>query len=227
MTKALATFGNGPMEPVLRLVLPTFEDFAQRHGYEVVVGTGREAPDRPASWSKVRLIDRLLETHDRVFWVDADAVILDASEDVPFDGYQALHASRTRDGRATPNCGVWAFNACERTRLFLREVWDCTEFSDHRWWENAAVLHLLGYDVESKTKVQDSPWDEGITWLGAEWNFMPGAVPTDHVRIKHYASTRNDARQFLIRHDLAGSSPSRLSYSLHYRWWKVRQRLSR
>jgi hypothetical protein len=41
--KALATIGSGELAPVLDLVLPTFEAYAKRHNYRLVVGDGSYA----------------------------------------------------------------------------------------------------------------------------------------------------------------------------------------
>jgi hypothetical protein len=54
----LVTAGVGPYEPLLALALPSFAEYAERHGYELVCGDGSEAGDRPAGWAKVPLLRR-------------------------------------------------------------------------------------------------------------------------------------------------------------------------
>ena len=211
MTRALATIGTGPMEPVLCQALRTFMPYARRHGYEVRIGSG-ESDGRPAAWAKLLFLERLLRDYDEVLWLDADVVILDPSEDlaayVPLESYQALVQTRVED-MAWVNTGVWYVRADERTSRFLRAVWERTEFIDHIWWENAAALELLGYQLDERVPRQGSPSSDGTTILSEEWNRQMDAFRLrDRARMRHYVATPNDRRERWIRTDadrLAGN----------------------
>ena len=75
--RALVTVGVGPMSGVLECALPTFRKFAERFGYDVILGNARWSFDRPAAWAKIPLILDALEKYDFVLWLDADTIILD------------------------------------------------------------------------------------------------------------------------------------------------------
>ena len=81
MNKAIATIATGPAAELLALALPRLQEYAERHGYDVVIGNG-EAEGRAPAWAKVRLIRRMLDSYDLVLWIDADALILDTTRDI-------------------------------------------------------------------------------------------------------------------------------------------------
>jgi hypothetical protein len=209
MTKALATIGSGPLAPVLALVLPTFAAYARRHGYQLVVGDGA-SDGRPPAWAKVPLLRRLLDEVDEALWIDADAVILDERVDltseVAPDAYQALVRHVTHDGDV-PNTGVW-FLRGQRGRDLLDAVWQREEYTEHKWWENAAVMDLLGYCLDVPTQaLLETPWVTGTHWLSPKWNAIPPWIPLPcHVR--HYAGWNwagltPDALMARIREEMA------------------------
>jgi hypothetical protein len=85
-----------------------------------------------------------------VVWIDADAVIVDDREDIAAaiepDAQLALVRHR-RDDVLIPNTGVMVWRAGEFARGLLDRIWAATRFLDHPWWENAALLDALGYDL--------------------------------------------------------------------------------
>src|SRR3990167_8024976 len=81
MTRCIVTHASGPHEELLPISEPGFRDFAQRHGYDFVVG--EKLTDRPPAWNKVYLILEMLAKYSDVLWLDADLVIVDPSQDLP------------------------------------------------------------------------------------------------------------------------------------------------
>jgi galactosyl transferase GMA12/MNN10 family len=209
MARVLATIGSEPLAPVLALVLPTFEAYARRHGFQIVVGDGA-SDGRPPAWGKVPLMRRLLDDVDEVLWIDADAVILDGSVDltseVAPDAYQALVRHVTNDGEV-PNTGVW-FLRGQRGRELLDAVWRREEYSNHKWWENAAAMDLLGYSLDYPVQaLHETPWLTGTHWLSPTWNAIPPWIPLP-CHIRHYAGWKwagltPDDLMARIREDLA------------------------
>ena len=78
-----------------------------------------------------------------------------------------------------------------------------TEYVDHKWWENAALLDLLGYDIETEPirKVKSSPLDRRIEWLGNEWNSISLDAAAQPM-IVHYPGHTNEDRKRLMRADV-------------------------
>lgn len=196
---------------------PTFAEFADRHGYELHLFDADPAPDRPTSWRKVRLFQELLGTYDEVLWIDADAVVVDGTDDITDelrpDDLMGLSAHVTPEGEdPIPNCGVWLIRKNAATTEFLDAVWDSTRFIDHKWWENAAVLTLLGYELEPKVRLlRPTPMWFRARLLSTAWNSVP-ADPSPAPRIVHFAGLSHEERLTGIRSVLGDQR-----ISLHHR----------
>lgn len=224
MRKVLLSIGSGPHEALLEITRPTFADYARRHGYELRTST-RADPERPAAWAKVAALRTALENADLALWIDADAAVVDPSRDIAEElaPGQDLALTQHRRGRwLVPNSGVMVLRATPLTRSLLARVWDGTRFLHHPWWENAALIDALGYDLPGRFEpglrgrahrlgarvrrreprpcgpARPSRFLDATRFLGTEWNSIhedPAARP----RIVHCLGTPVDQR----RRDLA------------------------
>jgi glycosyl transferase family (putative galactosyltransferase) len=187
MRKALCSIGAGPHEALLEVSEPTFRAYAERHGYDLVVG--REAdPRRPPAWTKVRMLQQLLAEFELVVWIDADAVIVDGSGDIADElepekqfGLVEHHRGEER----IPNTGVMVWRSGDFAHELLAKVWSATRFIDHPWWENAALVDALGYDVPRFSRLErllpgrprpcrparPSRYLAGTQFLAPQWNW--------------------------------------------------------
>jgi galactosyl transferase GMA12/MNN10 family len=142
--RALVSFGVGDeFAAMLDVALPSFEAFAERHGYDLLI-PATVPDDRPPSWQKIPLLTEALDDYAEVLWVDADAVIIDDADDVdvPARYWQALVAHRTFDGEV-PGAGFWFLR---RPMLpVLERMWGMTQYLHHGWWEQAALADSMGY----------------------------------------------------------------------------------
>ena len=203
--KALCSIGAGPHEALLEISRPTFATYAQRHGYELITSTEID-PSRPPSWSKVPMLREAIETYELVLWIDADAVIVDASRDVADDlaatSELGLVRHRRRDD-LVPNAGVMVVRGSDLVRGLLDEIWANTRLIEHPWWENAALLAAFGYDLPgaldpSRVRriaarmrprplklARPSPYLERTQFLPHEWNAVYPDRP-EHPRIVHF-----------------------------------------
>lgn len=150
MRKALLTSGTGPLADCLALALPSFEAYATRHGYELVVGDGSIAGGRPAAWTKVAMLRQALTQFELALWLDADTMViqpeLDIAAELDTGHFQGLVRHRRAIGEM-PNSGVWVLRAGEPAQCFLADVWGRRRLIHHPWWENAAILEALGYTL--------------------------------------------------------------------------------
>lgn len=189
MTRAITTFATGEHEQLLDIAWPSFEAFADRHGYELI--RADLTCDRAPSWWKVPILMQALEEFTEVLHLDADTVIVDPSADleVPVDAWQAMVEHSTH-GHRVPNCGVWLVR---RPMVpILERVWEMTEYVDHAWWEQAAVLTLMGYegaplhhDVFTQP-VHDTELQRRTFFLDPSWNVHINHSPADgRSRIEH------------------------------------------
>jgi hypothetical protein len=143
--KALCTIATGRFQELLDIAGPTFERYAARHGYVLDVRTELLAPERPPSWSKVVLLRELVAKHRFAMWVDCDAIIVDSTRDLADERRRGKHAyivEHHYQGQRIPNFGVVGMRGSAWSERFLDQVWSMTEYLDHKWWENAAVLDL-------------------------------------------------------------------------------------
>ena len=184
----LCSLGAGPQRRLLALARPTFRAYAERHGYALHLHTEVLDSERPPPWTKVILLRRLLADHDEVLWIDADALVVDPSRDladeVPPDRFLAMVQHRYGDA-LKPNTGVMLIRAGEPARALLERVWDATDLIEHRWWENAAVLRLLGYGLDPPRLERPTAFYAGTHFLGNEWNSIRDD-PAPRPRIRHY-----------------------------------------
>lgn len=168
--RALVSFGVGPeFEEMLAIATPSFEAFADRHGYELVVEPELGLLTRPASWHKVPVLLDLLDEYPEVLWIDADAVIVDDADDldVPAGYWQALAVHRTNDGDV-PSCGTWLLR--RPMRPVLERAWTMTEYLHHGWWEQRAIADLLGFEGSPLRHVHATELYERTFWLDGGWS---------------------------------------------------------
>ena len=197
MKRAIVTYAAGAHEELLDIALPGFKDFAHRHGYDMLVGS--KMCDRPPAWNKVPLLRDALGMYEEVVWFDCDLVVVDAREDFPplvesgaFDqgGKHAL-VRHFEGGSEVPNSGVWRLT--KDAEQLLSQMWDLSVFWDHGWWEQAALMTLMGYKVppqdthfpDTKCRVVHATyWHIACKFMRLCWNSHPN-YRADKPRIVH------------------------------------------
>ena len=134
-----------------------------------------------------------LASHDVVLWIDADAVIVDGTRDIADEPAPDRFLGLVRHGEV-PNTGVMLLRAGNLARDLLDRTWSATRLIHHPWWENAALLDALGYDLPGALEpglrgrgqrlaarlagreprrfrpARASPFTEGTQFLPLEWN---------------------------------------------------------
>lgn len=170
------------------LTVPLMERYARRHGASFGVADLREEDGvTPPSWVKVKAIGEQLSQYDRVLWLDADVVVVQSGENI-FDALppggeavQAVVEHHTECGHV-PNCGVWLVGKAMMTTLLF--VWQMRRgaYLSHPWWEQAAIMELMGYSVYLRDGgarsevVRSSPLRERTVYLPPKWNHHPADV---------------------------------------------------
>jgi hypothetical protein len=210
-SRVLCSLGVGPYLGLLGISSITFEAFAARHSYDLVLATSLLAPERPPAWSKIRMVRDLLDRYEEVFWVDADAIFVDISKDIAEekrpdkDLYLVEHRWLANAEWRCANTGVFFIRSTPWSRDFLDAVWQREQFIEHEWWENAAVLDLLGYDLPADltppSKGRTTDYEERVELLGFEWNSTGGASVAEHPRIRHVGrGPLEDVRRQMLEH---------------------------
>jgi hypothetical protein len=110
-------------------------------------------PGRPAAWDKIILLNHMLKTYETVIWLDVDTIVVDPETNI-LDGLDPsvpMHVVAHRIGRKTiPNTGVWVCRRDPRTFELLKKLWNHTEFIHDGWWEQAALMDLIGYEPRGR-----------------------------------------------------------------------------
>jgi hypothetical protein len=194
MRKALCSIGVGPHVRLLELARPTFEDYAQRHGYQLITSTSLVDEARPPSWSKIPLLRNLLQTYDVVLWIDSDALIVDPSRDIAdeleADRFLYLVEHHFDDSwpraEAAPNGGVLLVRSGPDADEFLETVWNSSDFVNSEIWEQAAIMRLLGYSLDPWRHERRTKWSDKTKFLSNAWNSSV-VDQAPHPRIMHFA----------------------------------------
>lgn len=203
--KALITFALGEHRRLLDLSCPGLVEYAERHGYELHAYPPR-LRTRPASWLKVAALLDALNHHQEALWIDCDVVIVDGDRDladkVPAGCCQALVRHHTPDGEV-PNAGVWYVRQTMQPALL--RLWRMDRYLDHPWWEQAALLDLLGYRHTTRPVELAGPSElyRRTHWLGLEWNSHEQNDRHPQPRFAHATCGSVDWREQVMRDHLA------------------------
>src|SRR4051794_18041233 len=81
-SKVICAFATGRHRQLLAVGAPTFEAYAHRHGWDVVLSSEYLSGGRPQSWAKVPMMQRLLDRYNLVLCIDADAIIVDLDRSI-------------------------------------------------------------------------------------------------------------------------------------------------
>ena len=162
-------------------------------------------PSRTAAWNKIPLLLELLARYDLVLWVDADAAIVDPTDDIAdVLGDRDLMAlvAHEYDDQLIPNCGVWVLRPHRAVLRFLERTWMHTEYLDHKWWGNAALLVELGYRIEPRVEIaRRSRMRQRVRFLDGSWNSI-GVDRAANPRINHYPGRSREHRVERLTLDL-------------------------
>ncbi|MBD2860886.1 glycosyltransferase family protein [Paenibacillus oceani] len=178
---------------LLRVMAPTVAFYALQHKMDSLVLPleSRLAPSRPPAWDKIVLIYNALRMYETVMWIDADAIICDPGKDIreALDPDRTIHlvAHKRSRGRLIPNTGVWVCRRADSTLELLEKVWEHAAYIHHRWWEQAALMDLIGYDPQTYTFQGPTPYSGLVQFLDHEWNSR-NKDSAPHPIIYHYCN---------------------------------------
>lgn len=179
------------------LVNPAKRRYCSRFGYDFISFDQILDTSRPAAWSKIPAIQRVLPDYDWLFWCDTDAVLWNPDAGLrqfivaagPVDAiFQA-----NQDGA---NSGLFFLRNCAWSFDFLEEIYRQEQFIHHPWWENAAIIDLLTRDnVRSHVQLYPPRGPHG-----GFHGFRPGD-DWDKIFI-HHAGLRGPGRMWLIENPI-------------------------
>lgn len=215
MKRAIVTYAAGAHEELLDVALPTYCEFASRHNYNLLVTRGELVEsnkyiynkDLPPAWNKIPLLlDALYCGYNEVVWLDCDLVIVDQINDFPPIG-DAIHTlvRHFEKGSEVPNTGVW--RVTESCIPLLKEMLKLEVFANHGWWEQAALMTLMGYCVPPEGHrfydtqcrcVKKTVWYKACEFMRLCWNSHPN-YRADHPHIVHCSYPHMEQRLEVMR----------------------------
>jgi len=195
----------------------TFKKYAEIQGYNfenvIIPDTGR-----PPAWSKIRiLMDEMIKKEfEFLMWIDADAFFnnynIDIANEIEQDKeiYIVKHYCQVHKGSIYHNTkltilrintGVLLMKNSEHNLKFLQKVWDKKEYINHQWWEQAAMMDVMGFRSELNGNLHDNKGNsylEKIKFLSNDWNSIPSNLDLSMEKqdpiIIHLAGMKFDER---------------------------------
>lgn len=181
MKKAIVSFAHGDeFNRMLEIALPTFYRYGTKYNYDVICPSYNNVIEicrnfewdynRPTSWLKVPIIKYFLNSYDVVLWLDSDIIITKKSPDITQyienDTLQGVTVHADLYEGLVPNCGVWLVT--NKFSNYLDDVWAKTEYINHHWWEQMAVIELMNWLPKSKTQKLS---EYGLSTVGLPYEF--------------------------------------------------------
>lgn len=195
----------------------SLDRYARRHGFDLRLLRALPETGRPPAWAKIRVIEALFDQgYEYVLWVDADAVVVRLDADIREEiesGKDLALVCHQLTGHPmpgvmvrldVPNTGVMLLRNSPWMRGFLQAVWEREQYMCHRWWENAAVIDLLGYHRlldSAAVNAPDATVMAHVRWLDWNWNSLPGECEGQAPIIRHHTRAAAD-RAAAMRRDL-------------------------
>jgi hypothetical protein len=177
---------------LMQLMAPTVHYYAHMHNMDCMLlplTDIRLEPSRPAAWDKIVLINHALKMYDMVMWIDSDTIIVDPSQDIRahLDPNYVMHlvGHHIRD-RFLANTGVWICRKDPRVFDFLEAIWNHVKFINTLYYENGALIDLLGYDPYTNKGFRGvTPFTPLVQFLDEKWNNLY-QNEVDHPIIIHF-----------------------------------------
>lgn len=120
------------------------EAYVKRHGYTRITDESVYDESRPFPWFKIKLLQKYLSEYDHLVWMDADVLI--TNPDIRIESFVQMMRPDSfmlvGQDFQNLNTGVFILRNCPLAHEFLRDVWNKTEYMNHIWWEQAAVIDL-------------------------------------------------------------------------------------
>jgi galactosyl transferase GMA12/MNN10 family len=156
MKFAVVSMATDTMRELRDISFPNKEAYCRRHGYKWIGETKTRDASRPPAWSKILILADLCVSRsvDWVFWTDADSVIVrpDWKMETLADDSADLVVARDANGI---NTGVFLMRMGGMTLNFLLDSYALTQYTYHRWWDQAAIRHTLDTGWPFRVKFAD------------------------------------------------------------------------
>jgi len=133
-------------EQSVRSSIENKKAYCKKHGYDFIISTDSYDLDRYPAWSKIKLIERVLQTgkYKWIFWSDADALFMNMAfklEELIDDDYDFIGCKDCNGfnlGNFFLKNTAWSFD-------LLKEIYK-DKYKYCRIWENGAFIEIVEND---------------------------------------------------------------------------------
>lgn len=184
---------------MLNIASPTIWAYADIHKIDTLLlpmNNLRLHPARPDAWDKIILINHMLNYYEIVMWIDSDCIFFNPWPDIrtTLHNNHPIYLVRQQWGGIV-NSGVFVARSNQESREILNAIWNNTNYIHHPWWEQAALLDLMGYQLSNSQDPNNIPFyptplSHRIGHLDTIWNSCCSAL-TEQTVIKHYCGPKN------------------------------------
>jgi hypothetical protein len=163
MTDYLLQQGREGYWPLLDLVAPIHQAYADAHDLTYICHKGAVVTKWPGYWDSVQLMLDLSQDSGtgQVFWMDADVLIVSNADmrDVLGEHLVGMARHPSNQHGEHYNCGVLFFRACEQVSDWLRKVLDGGPGEHPYYQQDYMNLYL-----------REPQWAGKVLELPHEWN---------------------------------------------------------
>lgn len=202
---ALVTLACGGHRELHDLTGPMFANYARKWNMDYLPILELLDQSRPASWSKLVGIRPLLESYSHVIYIDADALILRSDRfivQVVPTNFEFAWAKTGFKQKYIPNAGVMLFRKSEPTFKLLDLAYQQTDLIYDAWWEQAALLRILGYEDPREPKEVKQKLNRQVEiheeFLPEKWNMTVNSQDIVSPHIRHFAGSPLTIKKILI-----------------------------
>ena len=177
----------------------SLKKYCEKWNISLIVQSESLDHSRPLAWTKIPLLQKHLNDYDVLFWIDADIMIM--NDEWSLDERLLFMSKDMLIALTDPtiiNSGSFAIRNTKFSHDFLQEIYDQTQFIDHDWWENKALIHLLETQTEKRNHVDVIPYQMCplLNVFPQETGYTPFYQPGDW--LVHFASHKGDGLRKLV-----------------------------
>jgi hypothetical protein len=192
---------NEKMKALSDLSFRATEEFCEKHGFDCERYKIVEY-DRPASWYKIKVILECLDqNYDFLLWIDADAIILNKNFNLKslIKTDKNFYISKDLN---TLNFGVFLARKNEFSKDLFEKIYSMTEYINHAWWEQAALIDLYNLDynnIQSKTELVPQNTLNAYEYQYYGFDRSHDGQIDSNSFIAHFPALPLDSRLFLMK----------------------------
>jgi len=145
---AVVTLYTDNIRELAELTYNSKKNYCNTWGYDLISECGTLDSERPPAWSKILLLRKLLDSYDWLYWIDADALIMNPEtrlEDIIDDRYSMIVAKLESEdlfGSLHLNTGSFLIRSDDAGKKLLDTIYRQHEFTEHLCWEQQAFIDL-------------------------------------------------------------------------------------